>query len=95
MGVPSPGCRGPARSEGDARGGGLALGWVLDPQGWVEGLQRMSAQGWAQLSVLGPIACFREILGVPCCAMSPMDTGFRLGSSASHQAVPRKTLLCC
>lgn len=55
----------------------------------------MSAQGWtAQVSVLDSFACSREILGVPCCAKSLMDTGFRLGSSVSHQAVPRKTLLC-
>lgn len=101
MGVPSLGCRGPVRSEEEDGKGteGKRACHRLDTQS--TGMDGRAAHGGcppragAQMSVSDNTACSREIPGVPCCAANPMDTGFKLGSSVLHQAVPGKILLCC
>lgn len=73
------------------------MGWALDPQGWVEGPQVEGVHrglGLRRLS-LTTLPGSREILGAQCCAVKLTDTGFKLGSSVSHQAAPRKTLPYC
>lgn len=102
MGVPSLGCRGPVRSEGEDRGREKKEEGAchrLDTQSTGMGGRvahsRCLPRAGAQMSVSDNTAHFREIPGVLCCAANPMDTGFKLGSSVLHQAVPGKTLLCC
>lgn len=69
----------------------------LNPQGRVGGPQVEGVHpGWVLRCLpLTTLPGSREIPGAQCCAANLMDTGFKLGSSVSHQAVPRKTLLCC